>query len=317
MSANTAETKKPERSPQSVHAGINARLIGAFMLGALGLIVVVFLVFGSGDFFKDKTKYAIYFRGSVDGLNTGAPVKIRGVQIGSVTEINPMMHENGDFLVEVIIETIGGTIREAMSEGVLKKKVNGIEDMVVRGLRAQLQSQSFVVSQKMIVVDYYPGTPAVYAGINKKYKEIPSIPTKSEELEQSLQSIVKEVGQIPFADIGKTMQHTLGGVDTFFWKLQLDPLLANINTNVNSIGALANRMDTIGTKISEGVNSTTSAATTSLGEFNQLVKRLENLSTENQYLIKETLQELISTSKSMRNLIDYLQQHPSDILYGK
>src|SRR6476620_2531658 len=91
---------------QSAHAGANARLIGAFMLGAIALIVVVFLVFGAGNMFKDKSKYVIYFRGSVDGLNTGAPVKIRGVQIGSVTDINPMMHENGDFLVKVVIETI-------------------------------------------------------------------------------------------------------------------------------------------------------------------------------------------------------------------
>ena len=228
-----------------------------------------------------------------------------------------MMHENGDFAVEVIIETVGGTIREAMSEGILKPKVNGIDDMVQRGLRAQLQSQSFVVSQKMIIVDYFPETPAIFAGINKKYKEIPSIPTKGEELEQSLQQIVKEVGQVHFAEIGNSIQHTFGGIDTFFMKLKLQPLIENINTNVNSIGALAKRMDTIGTKISEGVNTTTSAATTSLSEFNKLVKRWQDLSIENQYLMKQTLQEVLTTTHSMRNLIDYLQQHPSDILYGK
>ena len=51
-----------DKTPQAAHAGTNARLIGAFMLGAIALIVVIFLVFGSGEFFKDKTKYVVYFR---------------------------------------------------------------------------------------------------------------------------------------------------------------------------------------------------------------------------------------------------------------
>lgn len=310
-------SKKEIKTTQGIHAGVNARLIGAFMLGAIALIVVVFLVFGGGEFFKAKSKYVIFFRGSVDGLNTGAPVKIRGVQIGSVTDINPMMHENGDFLVEVIIQTIGGTIRQAMSEGALESKVNGIDDMIKRGLRAQLQSQSFIVSQKMIVVDYYPETPAIFAGFNKQFKEIPSIPTKSEELEQSLQKVAKEIGEVPFAGISKSMLSTFNGIDTFFRTTKLQPVFDNISKNADAIGVLANRVDSIGMTISTGVNSTTTAATTSLKHFDDLMKRLENLTLENQYLIKESLGQLTSAARSMKNLMDYLQQHPSDILYGK
>jgi paraquat-inducible protein B len=305
------------KSAQSTHAGANARLIGAFMLGAIALIVVVFLVFGGGQYFKDKSKYVIYFRGSVDGLNTGAPVKIRGVQIGSVTDINPIMHENGDFLVEVIIETVGGTIRQAMSEGALDKKLGGIEDMIKRGLRAQLQSQSFIVSQKMIVVDYFPETPAIFAGLHKELKEIPSIPTKSEELEQSMEKVVKGVGEVPFEKISKSMLSTFNGIDTFFRTTKLQPVFDNLSKNADAIGVLAARIDSIGMSISSGVNATTSAGTASLRHFDDLMKRLENLSTENQYLIKESLEQISSAARSMKSLTDYLQQHPSDILYGK
>lgn len=308
---------KKIKTTQSVHAGANARLIGAFMLGAIGLVVMVFLVFGGGEFFKAKSKYVIYFRGSVDGLNTGAPVKIRGVQIGSVTDIHPMMNEKGDFLVEVIIQTVGGTIREAMSEGLLESKANGIDDLVARGLRAQLQSQSFVVAQKMIVVDYYPETPLIFERINKQFPEIPSIPTKSEELEQSLQNVAKEIGQVPFVSISKSMLSTFNGVDTFFRSMKLQPVFDNLGRNADAIGVLATRMDSIGRTISTGVNSTTSTATTSLKHFDDLIKRLENLSTENQYLLKESLTQFTSAARSMKSLMDYLQQHPSDILYGK
>ncbi len=309
------KTKIP--TTQSVHAGVNARLIGAFMLGTIALIVIVFLVFGAGNIFKAKSKYVIYFRGSVDGLNTGAPVKIRGVQIGSVTDINPIMHENGDFFVKVIIETIGGTVREAMSEGVLDNKHTGMEDLVQQGLRAQLQSQSFIVSQKMIIVDYFPETPIVYAGFSKEYTEIPSIPTKSEELEKSLGSVVKEVGEVPFASISQSMLSTFNGIDTFFRTTKVQPVFDNLSRNADAIGVLATRIDSIGMTISTGVNLTTGAATASLQRFDHLMKRLEDLSTENQYLMRESLEQIASAARSMKNLADYLQQHPNDILYGK
>jgi paraquat-inducible protein B len=309
--------KTRSKTAQTVHAGANARLIGAFTLGAIALIVVVFLVFGSGNFFKDKSKYVIYFRGSVDGLNTGAPVKIRGVQIGSVTDINPMMHENGDFLIEVIIETVGGTFRDAMSGDVLEKRHTGIRDMVKQGLRAQLQSQSFIISQKMIVVDYFPETPIVYGGYNNEYSEIPSITARGEEFEKSLESVVKGIGKIPFADISQSALSTFNGIDTFFRTMKLQPVFDNLSKNADAIGVLASRVDSIGMTISTGVNLTTNAATTSLKHFDDLMKRWEDLSTENQYLLKEGIEQLSSAARSLKGLADYLQQHPSDILYGK
>lgn len=310
-------SKQKIKSEQTVHAGTNAKLIGAFMLGAIALIITVFLVFGGGNFFKNKVKYAIFFRGSVDGLNTGAPVKIRGVQIGSVTDINPIMHENGDFMVEVIIETVGGTIRQAMSDGLLDKRLNAVDTMIAHGLRAQLQSQSFIVAQKMIIIDYFPGTDIVFAHLNKEFKELPSIPTKGEELEQSMQKVAKDIGEIPFTKISNSLLSTFNGIDTFIRRTNIQPALDNISKSAGAISVLAMHLDTIGTVMSRGINSTTFAATSSLKHVDDLIQRLENLSIENQYLIKENLEQLSSATRSMKSLMNYLQQHPSDILYGK
>ncbi len=305
-----------DKSPQSAYAGTNARLIGAFMLGAIALIVIIFLVFGGGDFFKDKTKYVVYFRGSVDGLNVGAPVKIRGVQIGSVTDIRPLLHENGDFIIEVIIETVGGTFNE-IDTGNSKKEVLTLKQMIDRGLRAQLQSQSFIVSQKIVVVDYFPESEALYGGYSKKYAEIPSIPAKSEELEQSLQKMIKEVGNIPFADIAHSIQSSTHSLDAFFKTLTVQPLLDNINKNVSSIGLLASHMDTMSMKVGNGMNATISSGATTLNNLDLLIKRVEDLTIENQYMIKQSLEQLTAAARSTKGFMDYLQQHPSDVLYGK
>ena len=61
-------------------------LIGAFVAGAVGLIVAGILIISGGRLLlTDKTSYVLYFQGSVKGLNIGSPVSFRGVNIGTVT----------------------------------------------------------------------------------------------------------------------------------------------------------------------------------------------------------------------------------------
>ena len=60
--------------------------IGTFVLSAL-IIVVVGIVMLSGGRWSQKTYWETYFDESVQGLAVGAPIKYRGVQIGTVERI--------------------------------------------------------------------------------------------------------------------------------------------------------------------------------------------------------------------------------------
>ena len=62
-------------------------VIGAFVLGAIVLFVAGILAFGSGKFFEKKHTVVMFFPGSVKGLDVGAPLKIKGVKIGTVSDI--------------------------------------------------------------------------------------------------------------------------------------------------------------------------------------------------------------------------------------
>ena len=55
-------------------------LIGAFVVGAVFLIVAGVLIFGGGQFMKKSQKYVLFFKGSVKGLNEGASVLFRGLR---------------------------------------------------------------------------------------------------------------------------------------------------------------------------------------------------------------------------------------------
>ena len=57
------------------------------MLGAITLAVAAVIVLGSGRIFLRPHLFALYFSSDVNGLKVGAPVKFRGVEIGSVASI--------------------------------------------------------------------------------------------------------------------------------------------------------------------------------------------------------------------------------------
>ena len=46
----------------------NPKLIGGFVLGAIALVIIGLLAFGSGQYFAPKGKAVLYFAGSLAGL---------------------------------------------------------------------------------------------------------------------------------------------------------------------------------------------------------------------------------------------------------
>jgi paraquat-inducible protein B len=73
---------------------ISPAVIGAFVIGAVALIIIAILVFGSGRLFRQTRDFVLYFDNSVNGLRIGAPVKIKGVEIGSVKDIRLQLEKD-------------------------------------------------------------------------------------------------------------------------------------------------------------------------------------------------------------------------------
>src|SRR5215475_8467151 len=90
---------------------INPTTIGAFVVSAIVLAVGGVLLFGGGKFFQEKLPYVLFFDSSVEGLNVGAPVIFRGVQVGQVTAIAAIADpQTFDIRIKVTIELVRGSI---------------------------------------------------------------------------------------------------------------------------------------------------------------------------------------------------------------
>src|SRR5580704_9473088 len=169
---------------------VNKTVIGVFVVGALALLLVAIVVFGSGELFKKTDKFVLYFDGSVKGLAIGAPVMFRGVSIGTVKDISLIYDSKaGTVMLPVIVEIEQDRIKGAPSFGDL----NGNKKMITLGLRGRLEVQSFLTGQLMISFDFYPQKPAKLRGILRGIPELPTLPTSPDIFETMENLPIKEI----------------------------------------------------------------------------------------------------------------------------
>ena len=112
------------------------------MVGGIALVMAGVIFFG-GKVFQEKTPYVIFFESSVQGLNVGAPVVFRGVQVGQVTRVEALYDPTQATVhVKVLIELVHGIV-QVTAEVRQRSPQEAVETLVQQGLRASLQVAEF------------------------------------------------------------------------------------------------------------------------------------------------------------------------------
>jgi paraquat-inducible protein B len=334
----------------------NKIAIGGFVVGAIGLAVLAILVFGSGRIFEKKSMQVLFFEGSVQGLNVGAPVKFRGVDIGMVNSIRLAINPADlQFYVPVYVEIFNNRL-SILEESTPDKRFKGDEgmDKLVNelGLRGQLQLQSFVTGQLFINYDFYPETPVRKVGLEKKVYEVPTIPTTLQMLTETAEKILSDLRKVNFREIVDNIAQTAEGVNELVNSSDLRETVTSFNSAVQEIQKLAQHTDTLVVSITGKVDTVADSFSTTMQDTRELVnnidkrvnssasdientlaavqssfKKAESLLTEAEMLIAQnsrlrreivmTLESLSDASRSMEELADYLQRHPESLIKGK
>lgn len=162
----------------------NPKLVGGFVIGAVGLLVLTVALFGSGNMLEKRPRAGTYFEGSVSGLDVGAPVTYQGVRVGEVKAIH-LEVDSANLTTRMPVEFEFTPGKVTWTDGPLKPAEYG--RLLEKGLRAKLVSQSLVTGQLAIELGNYPGTPArTFGGLPSGVLEIPSLPSDLETLKRAL-----------------------------------------------------------------------------------------------------------------------------------
>jgi paraquat-inducible protein B len=257
--------------------------IGAFVVGAVALVLAGLIAFGSGAWLQERVRYVAYFDGSVTGLRVGAPVMLRGVPIGQVTQVMAEYDpENDSVRVPVYFEAIRDTVR-GFGDIATEDVPELIRRFVDEGLRARLAPLSFVTGQLYIQLALHPGTPANLQGAPREEDdviEIPTIPSQFEVLESRLSGILGDDDE----DGG------LEGVTRGIGQL-VDPqnqaavreILANLATFTGALGEGQGDVSAIlagGRQVVERVDEVAQSIDGLVGEARHAVEQIDLLATD-------------------------------------
>lgn len=307
--------------------------IGAFVLGAILIaIATMLLLMGSG--FGTKETVVMVFDGSVKGLSVGAPLALRGVKVGEVTDIDLVL--DSDTASATMIVEANFNKNNIRQEG--DPDVNLTEELIKRGLRAQLNTQSLLTGLLYIELDFHPKTAAHLVKINSPYLQIPTIETDLERFTKTLQNI-------DFSKLNKQVENISSSIDSLVSSKDFQALPAGMNTTLTSLRELSTQLQgqlaTSGPKLDILLDETSVTVNNVNKDLPQLSALVEsNLAALNAailtfqhgmtgidalvspdsavlYQLNNALAEMTRAGRSLQSLASTLEEQPESVIIGK
>jgi paraquat-inducible protein B len=263
---------------------------------------------------KDQSEspndYYIEFSDSIRGLSTGAPVEFRGFQLGTVTDIKLISDfDNQEFSTMVRISIIRHNI-SIPAELTDRKPQERIDHFIKDGLRAQLKTGNLLSGQLYIDLGYYDSSPVAPSKHYNGLPVLPSIPAGSQTLMNDLGRFMKNLSELPLAELSADLKKTMIGID----KLVSDPELRKA---VAALNRIITELDTTIEMINTGTIPQFNATLT---EVDTLVKDLDNWVSPDSLLyndLRNSLNALSEAARAITDLTDMLARHPEALIQGK
>jgi paraquat-inducible protein B len=317
---------------------INTVSIGLFIVVGLSLGVISLLLFSSSKLFSHTRDIIMYFDESLNGLSEGAPVKYRGVTIGSVKRVMVRFNQaSNDYAMPVILEMQPKLLEQRLEEPSDAFSAAALEGRIRRGLRGSLQSESLITG--VLYVDIRPrphAPPPVFHQIKLVYPELPTEPTQIQQLFNNLATLDIKGIETNLNLLLDKLDVTIGGLQMAEISHGLTNLLLSLNQLVtspeitNDLVAVKTTLDQyqqLGEKLNNRVDPLVDSLTNSLAEANHTLRQFRGAAENLKSMLgpdsplsnnlDQALEQLSSAAQSISALAEFLKQHPNALIAGR
>src|SRR5712664_2644302 len=194
----------------------NPTIIGAFVLGASILLVAGLLLWGGTGMFKPKYRVVMYFDAAVTGLQKGAPVLLRGVRVGEVTDVQMRW---GTWLATVYAD---------------------LEPDTLKGVRPRVL---------YVALDDFPGTPVVLRRLDKDVHELPTVPTTVELWTAKVEKIADALAALPLDELARSTIATVDEARRILKSPEVASSLKSLDVLLSDGRGLVRSVDTLAANV--------------------------------------------------------------------
>ncbi|MEN9898345.1 MAG: hypothetical protein RLZZ66_1994 [Pseudomonadota bacterium] len=239
--------------------------------------------------YNNTLHYVMYFNGSVRGLTEGAPVQLRGYPVGKVLSISLELDDKtADIRIPVVVEIQPERIKEVNPDANIPPQ-EMVNQLIEKGLRAQLQTGSLLTGQLLVDLDFHAKSKLNLSPKRSFYPEFPTTASSLDQFTHSANIIMDKIAKLPLEDLTLEINKTLQGLQSTSH--------AATDTLTVAKGTLGSADKTLNTAQKALSNFETGATT--------------------HYQLEQLLQELTQAAGSVKQLTDYLAQHPESVVRGK
>ena len=294
---------------------VNPTFIGAFVLGSLLIAVLGLTALNSGQWLAKKSQFVVYFNESVNGLSVGALVKMQGVPIGKVIDIQVQLDpESQRILTPVFIEIEHEKCVQLLRLEQFDSQQALMTQLMQDGLRLQLQYTSLVTGQLYVESLLRPQSEIKLMHLNAEFIELAAVTSSSKEVQKNITEAIREIQNIPFEQLFAQLLQTLQGIDQLVRSDAVQQSVHSLAKSLKSSEKILANFSRDSKAISQELRGTLHYSHRALKKVDSAV---EPILEELPQTMTETLEEVRRSAQSLRLLADYLEQHPESIIKGK
>jgi paraquat-inducible protein B len=263
--------------------------------------------------YLDRERYLLVFNGSVRGLSIGAPVLLRGIQIGKVLDIELRFDPDRlDFEIPVLIEVEPERIEvsDEQRRRLLREEPDLLKRLVEAGLRGQLKTGSLLTGQLYVELDFFKDAQPAQLAMREGRRVLPTVPAPLEAATGRISSILAKIDQFPIEQIGTDLTETLASLRALVDSDALKGSLTELEQALTRISSVAGQLDQ---GVVPELEQTLAAARLALANISGVIGPEAPLSVE----LTRTMRDVSAAARSIRVFADYLDRHPEALIRGK
>ena len=308
----------------------SAFLTGMFVIFGSIIMIGTILWLGANQFLKENTLYVTYFEGSVEGLETGSPVKYQGVSVGTVKYLR--------------LAPDGRLIEAVMN---IDKNIEVTDSLRVKSELSGIAGGKFLqlfYPTNPDMIDMYPRPE-----FKSEYYYIRSSPSGIDEIEIAAREVMENLRRLRVHDISEETINFLKTSSKFFNNKELYTIITNLKNASKNIDNLLKQADSSSVFLNiEKTSSTLLATSAKLDKFaKNLNLQIEDMNLKNTvdkayaqydstitdtrkvinsigfrtetilFSLNEALEELKRTNKQLRKSLRAVSDNPSQVFFSE
>lgn len=306
--------------------------LGLFVTVTVAILAAILFLLGGRSLFEPTFTFETYFKGSVAGLEIGAPVSYRGIPLGRVSEIlgSATIYEQDKPIDERLNYIIVRAKMSGSSEQVTGWK-RDFDALIKNGLRTQTQIAGITGQQYLALDILDPGAhPVLPHDWTPKLPYLPSAPSLTGEIVENARRFIASLDKTDIPLLGRNLNKLVVTLNDKAGALPVDELGTETVALLKSARATFDRANAIlaepglkqsvdnAAQITDRLRKLADSGALDLmvKNMNDVAARIDAMVGENQYDVRAVIQDLRVTAGNLRTLSETLKRYPAGVLLG-